>query len=84
VLDDPALRHEPRSALTSGPTGLEDLAQIAAGAPAHLLAQGWVVLEHGADQAAAVADLLVAQGFRHVRCHRDLAGLQRVSEGQRP
>jgi len=84
ALDDPALRHEPRGALTSGPTGLEDLARIAAGAPEHLVPGGWLVLEHGADQAAAVADLLVARGLRHVRCHRDLAGLPRVTEGQRP
>lgn len=84
VLGDPALRHEPRSALTSGPTGLEDLARIAAGAAARLAPEGWLVLEHGATQSRAVADLLVAQGFRHVRCHRDLAGLPRVTEAQRP
>lgn len=84
ALDDPALRHEPTSALASGPTGLEALTTLIAGAPAHLQESGWLVLEHGATQANAVADLLVARGFRHVRCHADLAGLARVTEAQRP
>jgi release factor glutamine methyltransferase len=84
ALDDPALRHEPASALASGPTGLEALAALIEGAPAHLRDGGWLVLEHGATQAGAVADLLVAQGFRHVRCHADLAGLARVTEARRP
>ncbi len=84
ALDDPALRHEPLGALASGPTGLEALARLIEGAPAHLRESGWLVLEHGATQARAVADLLVAQGFRHVRCHKDLAGLARVTEAQRP
>jgi release factor glutamine methyltransferase len=83
ALADPALRHEPLAALASGPTGLEDIAALIAGASAHLLEAGWLVLEHGATQAAAVAELLVAQGFSHVRCHVDLAGLARVSEAQR-
>jgi release factor glutamine methyltransferase len=84
ALDDPALRHEPPGALASGPTGLEALATLIAGAPAHLQETGWLVLEHGATQADAVADLLVARGFRHVRCHADLADLARVTEAQRP
>jgi release factor glutamine methyltransferase len=84
ALDDPALRHEPSGALASGPTGLEALAALIAGAPAHLRESGWLVMEHGATQAASVADLLVARGFRHVRCHADLAGLARVTEAQRP
>ena len=84
ALDDPALRHEPLAALTSGPTGLEALAVLVAGAPDHLLPAGWLVLEHGASQGPAVAELLVTQGFRHVRCHTDLAGLPRVTEAQWP
>ena len=84
ALDDPALRHEPPTALSSGPTGLEDLATLIAGADAYLREAGWLVLEHGATQAREVADLLVARGFRHVRCHADLAGLPRVTEAQRP
>ena len=84
AMADPALRHEPRGALVSGANGIEDLATLIAGACPHLLEKGWLVLEHGATQAFAVADLLVAQGFRHVRCHTDLAGLPRVTEAQRP
>ena len=84
ALADPALRHEPMSALSSGPTGLEALATLIRGAPAHLHESGWLVLEHGATQSNAVADLLVSQGFRHVRCHADLAGHARVTEAQRP
>ena len=84
ALDDPALRHEPPAALSSGPTGTEDLAMLIAGADAYLREAGWLVLEHGATQAREVADLLVAHGFRHVRCHADLAGLARVTEAQRP
>ena len=84
ALLDPALRHEPLAALASGATGLEDLGALIAGAPAHLLGGGWLVLEHDAGQAPVLADLLVAQGFRHVRCHADLAGCARVTEAQRP
>ncbi|MBS0388100.1 MAG: peptide chain release factor N(5)-glutamine methyltransferase [Proteobacteria bacterium] len=84
ALDDPALRHEPLAALRSGASGLEALAALIDGAAAHLLEGGHLVLEHGAGQQRAVADLLVAQGFRHVRCHADLAGLPRVTEAQRP
>jgi len=84
ALDDSALRHEPRAALCSGPTGLEALTTLIGGAAAHLAADGWLVMEHGAGQPHAVAELLVAQGFRHVRCHADLAGLPRITEAQRP
>ena len=84
ALDNPALRHEPPAALSSGPTGLEALAVLIGGADSHLVTTGWLVLEHGARQGPQVADLLVAQGFRHVRCHADLAGLPRVTEAQRP
>jgi len=83
ALLDLALQHEPRSALSSGPEGLDALRAIIAGATAQLLPGGWLLLEHGATQAAAVATMLVAQGFTHVRCHADLAGLPRVTEAQR-
>jgi|SRR6185437_8486826 len=85
--DDPALaalRHEPRSALTPGATGLEALHRLIRDARAHLGAGGWLVLEHGADQRNAVARALVEAGYARVRCHRDLAGQDRISEGQRP
>jgi release factor glutamine methyltransferase len=79
-----ALRYEPVSALSPGPTGLEALRHLIAMAPACLAPDAWLVLEHGADQACEVAAALVASGYARVRCHRDLAGRDRVSEAQWP
>ncbi len=58
-----ALTHEPLGALAAGPDGLADIRVIVAQAPAHLRSGGWLLLEHGHDQARAVRDLLVAAGF---------------------
>jgi release factor glutamine methyltransferase len=85
--DDPDLhpmvrRHEPTVALVPGPSGVEALKAIIAGAPQHLASAGWLVLEHGWKQSAYVRDLLVRAGFAHVRSHADLAGHERVTEGQ--
>jgi release factor glutamine methyltransferase len=76
------LRFEPAAALVAGPTGLEALRHLVVHAPAHLDTGGWLVLEHGHDQGAAVAAALVATGYARVRCHRDLAGHDRVTEAQ--
>ena len=84
--DDPALAqlaHEPRLALTPGADALASLETLARGAPAHLNAGGWLILEHGATQGAAVRAALVLAGLRHVRSHPDLAGHERATEGQR-
>jgi release factor glutamine methyltransferase len=84
---DPALlqlAHEPRQALTPGTHALADLHTIIHAAPGHLRPGGWLALEHGATQAAAVARELVARGFGSVRSHRDLGGHERVTEGQWP
>ena len=84
--DDPALlelAHEPRLALTPGADALRCLRTLTRGAPGHLRAGGWLVLEHGADQAEEARRELVAAGFRHVRSHRDLSAHERVTEGQR-
>jgi len=78
-----ALHHEPRQALTPGSDALADLRAIIAAAPQYLRPGGWLALEHGATQAGAVAHDLVARGFISVRSHRDLAGHERVTEGQR-
>ena len=75
-------RHEPPLALLSGLSGLDAIETIIRDAPAHLEAGGWLVLEHGWKQAAAVRERLVRQGFVHVRSHADLAGHERVTEGQ--
>jgi len=77
----PALAHEPRQALVSGTDGLADLRRIIAGAPAHLAPGGWLLLEHGWDQAAAVRDLLAAAGLRQVQSRRDLGQVERCSGG---
>jgi release factor glutamine methyltransferase len=78
-----ALRHEPLQALAAGRDGLDDLRSIVAQAPAHLRPGGWLLLEHGYDQAAAVRELLTGAGLRQVQSRRDLAGIERCSGGQR-
>ena len=78
----PALTFEPRLALTPGTDALACLRQLAHGAPRHLERGGWLLLEHGADQGGAVRRELVLAGFTHVRSHRDLAGHERMTEGQ--
>ncbi|MDH4392497.1 MAG: peptide chain release factor N(5)-glutamine methyltransferase [Aquabacterium sp.] len=80
----PALRHEPQLALTPGGDGLGALRQIVAGAPAHMQPGGWLLLEHGWDQAAAVAQLLAAAGFSDIAHRADLAGHPRCTGGRWP
>jgi release factor glutamine methyltransferase len=83
--DDPALAalaFEPRAALTPGPDALACLRLLAQGAPRHLVRGGWLLLEHGTDQGEAVRRELVLAGFSHVRSQRDLAGHERMTEGQ--
>jgi len=75
-------RYEPAEALFAGPTGLEALQVIAAGAPRHLRPGGWLVVEHGDTQGAAVRALLTAAGFDGVCTFRDLSGLERCTEGR--
>ena len=79
----PALAHEPAAALVAGADGLDDLRRIVASAPARLRDGGWLLLEHGHDQAGAVRALLAARGFTHVASRRDLAGIERCSGGRR-
>ena len=79
-----ALRHEPLQALASGADGLDDLRTIAAQAPARLAPGGWLLLEHGWDQAPAVQALLRAAGFANVQDRKDLVGIVRCSGGQWP
>ena len=78
----PALRHEPSTALVSGADGLDDLRRIVAGAPAHLRPAGWLLLEHGWDQAGAVRELLRNAGFEAVQSRPDGAGIARCSGGR--
>lgn len=78
----PALRHEPLLALTSGADGLMAIRQITAQAPAWLAEGGWLLLEHGFDQADAVAELLRQAGFTAVGHQLDLGGHRRCTGGQ--
>ena len=78
------VRFEPASALVAGPDGLDDLRLIVAQAPEHLEAGGWLMLEHGYDQAEAVRDLLHTRGFEEVHSRTDLGGHQRISLGRLP
>lgn len=76
------VRFEPRTALTSGADGLDDIRHIVAQAPEHLEPQGWLAFEHGYDQGAACRDILIQRGFTRVETRRDLGGHERVSLGQ--
>jgi release factor glutamine methyltransferase len=78
------LRFEPRMALASGPDGLDAIRAIVRDAPDHLNAGGWLLLEHGFDQGAAVRALLQQSGFVEVFTTPDLEGRERVSGGVRP
>lgn len=79
----PALRHEPRLALTPGGDGLGALREIILGAPACVPAGGWLLLEHGHDQGPAVQALLQDAGFESVQTRQDLAGRDRCTGGRR-
>lgn len=75
------VRSEPRSALTAGPQGMDDLKQLIEQAPGALKTGGWLLLEHAAEQAEDVRKLLAAKDFSNIQTHRDLAGLERISLG---
>lgn len=75
------LRFEPRAALASGADGLDDIRRIVAGAKQHLNAGGWLLFEHGHDQAERARELLRQNGYAEVFSARDLAGIERVSGG---
>ena len=77
-----ALAHEPKQALTSGEDGLDDIRHIIVQAPDFLFKSGWLLLEHGYDQAAAVRDLLTLRGFQQVQSKLDLTGIERCTGGQ--
>ena len=77
------LPFEPLMALTDGADGLECIRRIIAGAPERLKPGGWLLFEHGYDQAEKARELLAAAGFKEVGSWRDLAGIERVSGGRR-
>lgn len=84
---DPRLTHtdirfEPLGALASGIDGLGDIRRITEAARHHLIAGGWLLLEHGYDQGAAVMQILRNHGYHDVSNAQDLAGLDRVTSGR--
>jgi release factor glutamine methyltransferase len=79
-----ALRHEPLSALASGADGLDDIRRIILQGTQHLRPGGWLLLEHGYDQAEAVCALLASAGFVQAQSRCDLAGIARCSGAQWP
>ena len=82
-LESPELKSEPLSSLVAGVRGLDALEAIAREAPDHLKPCGWLLLEHGYEQAMDVREILMESGFRDVRCFPDLAGRDRVTRGRR-
>lgn len=78
------LRFEPRMALASGADGLDSIRAIVCAARNHLNAGGWLLLEHGFDQGAAVRELLRQSGYMEISTARDLGNRERVSGGVRP
>ncbi len=79
-----ALTHEPLSALKAGADGLDDIKSIIMNAANALVPGGWLLIEHGFDQAAKVRSLLQAAGFEQVSSRTDLAAIERCSGGQWP
>ncbi|MFZ4478610.1 MAG: peptide chain release factor N(5)-glutamine methyltransferase [Rhodoferax sp.] len=85
AVNDPhlrALEHEPAQALTSGADGLDDIRHIIGQASSYLQPDGWLLLEHGYDQAHQVRRLLLQAGLVNVQSRRDLSGIERCSGGQ--
>lgn len=76
-----ALMHEPSIALVSGSDGLDDIRNIIIHAPKHLSNDGWLLLEHGYNQAKTVQMLMHQQGFDHVQSRNDLSGVERCTGG---
>jgi len=79
-----ALAHEPRAALTPGGDGLGAIERLVQGAPACLRPGGWLLLEHGHDQAPQVRERLISAGFTDVSTRLDIEGRERCSGGRWP
>lgn len=77
------VRFEPRSALVAEEAGIADLRHIVHSAPQYLAAEGWLLLEHGYQQAQAVRELLMNHGFKQIETRLDLGGNPRITGGQR-
>ena len=83
--DDPhlaALTHEPLSALVADDDGLADIRRIAEGARGRLRAGGWLLFEHGREQASAVRAILQRCGFGEASTRLDIEGRERCTGGR--
>ena len=78
------LRHEPGRALASGRDGLDAIRAIVQAAPSHLVPGGWLLLEHGLEQGAAIRALMQQAGMVEVATERDLEQRDRVTLGRMP
>ncbi|MDP5292689.1 peptide chain release factor N(5)-glutamine methyltransferase [Oceanimonas sp. CHS3-5] len=78
------VRFEPLSALVAEDQGLADIRHIASRAPAHLVAGGWLLVEHGWQQSEAVQSIFIDNGFEQVTTLRDYGGQDRVTLGRWP
>ena len=76
------IRFEPADALIGGHDGLEAIREIVTQSPCHLRPGGWLLLEHGYDQASHVGRLLAESGFVSIECHHDLQGHPRITQAQ--
>jgi release factor glutamine methyltransferase len=76
------VRFEPASALVAGEDGLDDLRLIISQAPGHLQPGGWLLLEHGYDQAPVVRELLAQHDFEQIESRVDLGGHERITLGR--
>jgi release factor glutamine methyltransferase len=83
-LEQGDLRFEPSTALASGMDGLDDIRRIVEGGQAHLRPGGWLLVEHGWDQGAAIRALFEATGFAEVQTVQDLEQRDRITLGRRP
>lgn len=81
-LEEGDVRFEPVSALVSGSDGLDDLRLIISQAPDWLVEGGWLLVEHGFDQAEAVAQLFHTRGFKAVETRQDYGNRDRMTLGQ--
>ncbi|MEG3768139.1 peptide chain release factor N(5)-glutamine methyltransferase [Alteromonas sp. 14N.309.X.WAT.G.H12] len=77
------VRFEPRSALTAGKDGLDDIATIIVKARKHLRLHGWLLLEHGHNQGASIREQFAHAGYQNIHTYQDLAGLDRLTVGKR-
>lgn len=78
------LRFEPLSALASGADGLDDIRRIINDCLIHLTPQGWLMFEHGYNQAESVSELMAQAGLINIETFKDLGGNDRVTIGKNP